>query len=49
MIKEIEGQGKERLENQLKELKEELRMEKGRLEDRVKAVMHEKSEVEAAH
>lgn len=43
----IDHQGKERLEHQLREAKEEARIERHRVEERLKALLLEKSELEA--
>lgn len=43
----LENQSKERLEMQLREAKEEARNERVRVEDRIKALLLEKSELEA--
>ena len=44
----LDGQSKERLEYQLREAKEEARNERVRVEERIKALLLEKSELEAS-
>lgn len=46
--RQLDTQGKDRLEAQLREVKEELRLDRHRSEERVKALLLERSELEAA-